>query len=72
MAEVLDCKGMNCPQPILRTAMKIPSLAAGTCLEVHADCSTFPGDITKWCSDNGKVLISVVDNGGSFVATLQI
>ena len=72
MAEVLNCKGMKCPQPVLKTAIKANTLPAGTVLEVHADCPTFPNDITKWCSDTGKVLVSIVDKDGGKVATVQL
>lgn len=72
MAEVLNCKGMKCPQPVLKTAIKANTLPAGTVLEVHADCPTFPNDITKWCSDTGKVLVSIVDADGGKVATVQL
>jgi TusA-related sulfurtransferase len=71
MAETLDCKGMKCPQPVLKVAIKAKTFPAGETLIVHADCSTFPSDVEKWCKDNGKVLISCLDNGGSFTATIQ-
>ncbi|MDD5676332.1 MAG: sulfurtransferase TusA family protein [Chitinivibrionales bacterium] len=72
MAEVLNCRGLKCPQPVLKAAIKANTLPAGTVLEVHADCPTFPNDITKWCSDTGKVLVSIVDKGGFNVATVQL
>jgi len=46
-------------------------MAAGSTLEVHADCPTFAGDIKKWCDDSGKVLVSCVDHGTYKVATIQ-
>ena len=72
MAEVLNCKGMKCPQPVLKTAIKANTLPAGTTLEVHADCPSFSDDIRKWCTDTGKVLVSIVDQGGCNVATIQL
>ena len=72
MAEILDCKGLKCPQPVLKTAIKSNSLATGTTLEVLADCSSFSDDITKWCNDTGKVLISLVEQGDHKVATIQL
>jgi len=72
MAEVLDCKGLKCPQPVLKTAIKANTLPAGTTLEVQADCPTFSDDITKWCSETGKVLVSVVDQGSYQAATIQL
>ena len=71
MTEVLDCKGLKCPQPVLKVAIKANTIGPGTALEVHADCPSFPKDIEKWCADSGKVLISVVDRGGFNVATIQ-
>ena len=71
MTELLDCRGLKCPQPVLKVAIKAKSLAPGTTLEVHADCVSFPQDIQKWCNDMGKVLVSVVDRGGFNVATIQ-
>ena len=72
MSEVLDCKGLKCPQPVLKIAIKSKILPTGTTLEVHADCSSFQTDVTKWCADSGKVLVSVVDRGGFHVATIQL
>jgi len=71
MAEVLNCRGMKCPQPVLKLAIKANSIPAGTVVEVHADCPTFPKDVEKWCKDSGKVLVSCLDKGGFNVATIQ-
>lgn len=71
MAMVMDLKGLKCPQPVLKVAIKASSIPAGTTVEVLADCSTFPDDIKKWCQDSGRVLISCVDHAGVFTATIQ-
>ena len=71
MAELLDCRGMKCPQPVLKVAVKAATIVPGTELEVHADCPSFPQDVEKWCNDTGKVLVSMVDRGGYHVATIQ-
>lgn len=71
MAEILDCRGMKCPQPVLKVAVKATSIAPGTTLEVHADCPSFSQDVEKWCNDSGRVLVSIVDRGGFHVATIQ-
>jgi TusA-related sulfurtransferase len=72
MAEVLNFRGLKCPQPVLKTAIKANTLPAGTVLEVHADCPSFPDDVKKWCDDTGKVLVSIVDKGGFNAATIQL
>ena len=71
MAEVLDCKGLRCPQPVLKIAIKAKTIPSGTSIEVHADCESFSDDIKKWCEDSGKVLVSFVDRGGFMAATIQ-
>ncbi len=72
MAEILDCKGMKCPRPVLKVAIKANSMNTGSVLEVYADCPSFSNDIKKWCEDSEKVLISCVDQGdGSIIATIQ-
>jgi len=72
MSEVLDCRGLKCPQPVLKVAIRAHSAEPGTTLEVHADCASFPQDIEKWCTDSGRVLMSLVDRGAFQVATVQI
>lgn len=69
--ENLDCRGMKCPQPILKIAIKARMLPPGTTLEVLADCPSFSTEVRKWCADSGKVLVSVVDRGSHHVATVQ-
>ena len=71
MKEQMDCRGLKCPQPVLKLAIKSGSIVAGTELEVLADCNTFPDDVTKWCNDSGKVLVSCVEQGGYHQATIM-
>ena len=47
MNEILNCKGLRCPKPVLKVAIKANSIAPGTTLEVHAVCPSFPVDIIK-------------------------
>ena len=72
MNEMLDCRGLKCPQPVLKVAIKAHTVPAGSILEVHADCESFPQDIEKWCQDSGHVLTSMVDRGTHQVATVQL
>lgn len=70
--ETLDCNGMKCPQPVLKLAIVSRKVAAGTLLEVLADCPQFPEDIKKWCLKTGKVLIVCNSlGGGKFRAQVQ-
>jgi len=72
MTTVMNLRGLRCPQPVLRLAIKANTLSRGEVVQVHADCPSFADDIRKWCEDSGKVLVNVVETGGSFTATVQL
>lgn len=69
--EILDTRGLRCPQPVLKVAVKSPDMKAGDILEVIGDCDTFERDIRMWCERLGKVLFSV-KNEGNNVQKIQI
>ena len=60
---VLDTLGVKCPQPVLKIAVKAPSMKPGDVLEVLGDCPTFERDIRAWCQRLGKTLLSVKEEG---------
>ena len=59
--EALDTRGMKCPQPVLKMAVKSPDMDRGDILEVLGDCPTFEKDVRTWCERLGKVVLSVKD-----------
>jgi len=66
-AEVLDLKGLKCPQPILRIGAKAPKIPKGTIIEVVADCHTFENDLRKWCVRLEKTLLWLRHEGNEVV-----
>ena len=61
--EILDALGLRCPQPILKIAVKAPSMKPGDILEVVGDCPTFERDIRAWCHRLEKVMLSIKEEG---------
>ena len=61
--EILDTFGLNCPQPILKIAVKAPDMNPGDILEVLGDCPTFEKDVRIWCERLKKPLLSVRNEG---------
>ena len=61
--EVLDTLGLKCPQPVLKIAVKAPSMKSGDILEVLGDCPTFEKDVRTWCERLSKVFLSIKDEG---------
>ena len=57
MIKILDCKGMQCPQPRLRMTVEAMSLKAGDILDCVADCATFEADVRTWCQNSKKALL---------------
>lgn len=58
----LDCIGLYCPMPIVKTVEKIKQLKAKEVLEVLADDKGFVGDIKDWCDMTGNECLAVEEN----------
>lgn len=64
--KTLDCKGLNCPLPVLQTKKAMDAMSQGQTLEM---LSTDPGsknDITAWAKRTGNELVETVEDGGTF------
>lgn len=62
----LDCKGLSCPLPIIKTAMTMKSLVSSDLVEVLA---TDPGsvkDFAAWCRTTGNELLESSQLGNVF------
>jgi len=55
--QVLDCVGLYCPVPIIKTAQKIKDLKAGEILEIDADDEGIVSDMPSWCKTTGNEYI---------------
>jgi tRNA 2-thiouridine synthesizing protein A len=63
----LDCKGLSCPLPILKTKKTIDGMNVGEVLEMT---STDPGsvnDMAAWSHRTGHELIEHKQENGSFI-----
>ena len=60
----LDCVGLYCPMPIVKTAEKMKSLAPGEVLEVVADDVGIKQDMKAWCEATGNEIMGIVDTDG--------
>ena len=64
--QVLDCKGLNCPLPILKAKKALTELPKGGTLEVLA---TDPGsvkDFEAFCRTTGNELVEQENDGKIF------
>jgi tRNA 2-thiouridine synthesizing protein A len=71
IARTLDCKGLSCPMPIVKTAQAIRTMTAGDLIEVLA---TDPGsvkDFAAWSKATGNELVETGQTAGVFSFVLM-
>lgn len=69
--QVLDARGLKCPQPTLKITVLAAKMKQGDVLEVMADCPTFESDVRNWCSRSKKTLLWVRDEGAAKKVQIQ-
>jgi len=55
----IDCLGLYCPMPIIKTAEKITELAGGETLEVVSDDEGIVDDMPNWCKMTGHEFLGI-------------
>ena len=58
---VLDCLGLYCPMPIVKTAQKIKELEPGQVLEVRVNDPTARLDVEAWSQLTGNPLLAITE-----------
>jgi tRNA 2-thiouridine synthesizing protein A len=64
--EVLDCTGMACPLPVIKTAQAVKGLEVGQVLELLATDPGVDPDMHAWTSRTGHELVSINQDGDVF------
>jgi len=62
----LDCVGLYCPMPIVKTAEKFKELKPGEVLEVIADDKGIKQDMPAWCKATGHEFLGIEEKDGEF------
>ena len=60
----LDCIGLYCPMPIIKTAEKIKGMKPGEVLEVVADDKGIKLDMPAWCEATRNEFLGEEEAGG--------
>ena len=61
--QVLDCVGLVCPEPILKTNMTVKKMEVGKVLEMIGTDLGTKNDIVAWANRTGNELLEVVEDG---------
>ena len=58
---ILDCKGLQCPMPIVKISRMIKTLNSGDTLIVEATDPAFKPDLEAWSKKTGNSLLEFID-----------
>lgn len=67
----LDCFGLLCPMPIIKTAEKIKELQIGQVLEVSSTDEGIKADMPSWCKVTGHECLGVEEKNGEYFAYVR-
>jgi tRNA 2-thiouridine synthesizing protein A len=69
--KVLDCSGMLCPVPVIKTSKAIKELEVGQVLKLIATDPGAPSDMEAWSRQTGNELMDSQEDGGKYVFYLR-
>lgn len=66
MADILlvDCRGLECPLPIIQVRLALNKSKKGDVLMVYADDETFDSEFSRFCQLADIKLLARVERGG--------
>jgi tRNA 2-thiouridine synthesizing protein A len=62
----IDCLGLFCPMPILKTREAMKSLHVGQILEMTSDDPASEADMRSWSAKTGHELLEIDRNGAVY------
>ena len=69
--QVLDCSGLACPMPILKTKQAMDGLEPGNVLQMIATDPGSTSDMDAWTARTGNVLLESSEENGKFVFLIE-
>jgi tRNA 2-thiouridine synthesizing protein A len=62
--ETIDCFGLMCPMPIVKTSQQIKKMKVGQVLEVVATDKGIKMDMPAWCKATGNECLGMEEQAG--------
>jgi len=69
--QVLDCSGLLCPMPIVKTTKAVKELQSGQVLKIIATDAGYPPDIEAWSRQTGNPILNSATEDGKYVVFVQ-
>ncbi len=67
----LDCRGLNCPLPILKTKKAVDGLSSGQVLKMLATDPGSVNDVQSWSKRTENMLLDHSEDGGVYSFLIQ-
>lgn len=68
---VLNCRGMQCPGPIMQLFQQMKSALPGDTATISVTDMGFNKDIEAWCRKTKNTLVSLTEEGGVITAVVR-
>ena len=69
--QLLDCSGLLCPMPIVKTSKAMKELQSSQILKMIATDAGSPPDIEAWSRQTGNELLRSTTEDGKFIFFLK-
>ncbi len=67
----LDCSGMNCPLPILKTKKEVDQMKSGEVLKMISTDSGSANDMASWSNRTGHKIVDSTTEAGTYTFYIQ-
>lgn len=68
---LLDCSGMLCPIPVIKTSKSIKEMLVGEVLKMISTDPGAPADMAAWARQTGNELMDAQEEGGKYIFYLK-
>jgi len=68
----IDCRGLNCPLPILKTKKATMTMESGQILKMTCTDAGSTKDMPAWSSRTGHPIVKSEEAAGDFIYYIQV
>lgn len=68
---VLDCRGLSCPVPVIKTSQAIKEVEVGQILQLLATDPGVDPDMHAWTERTGNELVGISQDNGVFSVLIR-
>jgi tRNA 2-thiouridine synthesizing protein A len=65
--QVLDCSGLSCPIPVVKTSKAIKKMDVGQILQMIATDHGAPADMDAWTRQTGHEMLESYQENGKYI-----